>query len=163
MVPLFLAAFALAWAPLIDPADASDRVARKDAQAQYAAGERYYFGRGVRRNHARAAEAYRRAAEDGLAEAQYRLGRLYEFGQGVRRDKAQAMLWYRRAFQGGSEAVKREVEHGLARLEPVLVSPLPPLSRGGSIIPCAGPSLEELARGQDGESVLGGPPRCGGD
>src|SRR3546814_8809251 len=51
------------------------------------------YGRGVERDLVKAAELYRAAAEQGLAEAQHNLGYLYERGLGVGRNPAEAAVW----------------------------------------------------------------------
>ena len=47
----------------------------------------------------KAAEWFRRAAEQGHAEAQYHLGDAYYFGHGVQQDDAEAVRWYRQAAE----------------------------------------------------------------
>jgi TPR repeat protein len=131
-----LLALALLWSG-ISTAASAQASAQSDAQAQLETGNRYYMGRGVRKDYVRAAAAYRRAAEQGLTEAQYRLARSYEFGEGVRRDEEQAVLWYRRAIGGGGDWIKREAEQGLLRLG-VVPAPRQATGRGESILPCAG-------------------------
>jgi TPR repeat protein len=68
-----------------------------DAHSQYLLGRIYEAGNGARENAARAAEWYRKAADQNLAPAQYSLGRLYAAGTGVAQDYSQAMQWFRRA------------------------------------------------------------------
>jgi TPR repeat protein len=48
-----------------------------------------------------AAEWYRRAAEQGLADAPFQLATLYDAGRGLSRDTAQAAHWYRQAADQG--------------------------------------------------------------
>src|SRR3546814_19449438 len=74
--------------------------------AQYKLALLYQYGRGVERDLAKAAELYRAAAEQGLAEAQHNLGYLYERGLGVGRNPAEAAVWYRRAAITGLPAAR---------------------------------------------------------
>src|SRR3546814_13574662 len=74
--------------------------------AQYKLALLYQYGRGVERDLAKAAELYRAAAEQGLAEAQHNLGYLYERGLGVGRNPAEAAVWYRRAAIQGLRAAR---------------------------------------------------------
>jgi TPR repeat protein len=72
--------------------------ATDDAQAQFQLGVIYEFGgEGVAIDVARAANWYRKAAEQGLPRAQYTLGRLYVDGEGVPQDYQQAVHWLRKA------------------------------------------------------------------
>lgn len=65
----------------------------------------YYRGEGVPRDYAKAAEWYRKAAEQGIAAAQLNLGRMYEKGEGVPPDCKEAVKWYRKsAEQGNTDA-----------------------------------------------------------
>jgi TPR repeat protein len=64
------------------------------AYAQYFLGRMYASGQGVEPDQKAAAEWYRKAAEQGVADAQYRLGALYEKGEGVPRDMEYAYGWY---------------------------------------------------------------------
>jgi len=61
-----------------------------DAKAQAALGVRYFHGRGVKKDHAKAVLWYRKAAEQGEASAQTNLGFLYFNGFGVEKDLAEA-------------------------------------------------------------------------
>ena len=60
-----------------------------------------YSGRGVETDSAKAAEWYRKAAEQGLDSAQYHLGRCYEGGHGVTKDLTKAAEWYQKAADKG--------------------------------------------------------------
>jgi TonB family protein len=75
--------------------------AGEDADKQARLGYAYETGRGVKENDARAAELYRKAAEQGQVEAQYNLGVLYKDGVGVQKDDEQAVAWFRRAADRG--------------------------------------------------------------
>lgn len=48
-------------------------------------------------NYDKAAECFRKAAEQGNDESQNSLGELYITGRGVPRDPVQAMMWFRKA------------------------------------------------------------------
>jgi TPR repeat protein len=60
-------------------------------------GNNYFFGLGVQKSYAQAAEYYRKAAEAGHAKAQAALGELYEEGFGVPLDLKEATKWYLKA------------------------------------------------------------------
>ena len=60
-----------------------------------------YSGMGVETDSAKAAEWYRKAAEQGLDSAQYHLGRCYEGGHGVTKDLTKAAEWYQKAADKG--------------------------------------------------------------
>lgn len=68
-----------------------------DMEAQYYVGEIYQRGLDVAPKYSRAAEWFRKAAEQGYAKAQMNLAYLYEKGLGVKKDPQQALLWYRKA------------------------------------------------------------------
>ena len=72
---------------------------RGDRQAQYELGDNYYYGRGVKEDHTRGAEWYRKAAEHGHADAQYNLGVMHAEGRGVEPDDAKAVKWFRKAAE----------------------------------------------------------------
>ena len=73
----------------------------KDAKAEYELGLKYYFGKAVPKDYARAARMFRKAAEQGHVYAQFNLGTLYDKGQGVSQDYAKAAGWYRKAAEQG--------------------------------------------------------------
>ena len=50
---------------------------------------------------AKAAEWYRKSAEQGYARAQCNLGYFYENGRGVEKDLAKAVEWYRKSAEQG--------------------------------------------------------------
>src|SRR5215467_5458681 len=78
------------------------------AAALFEKGEQYYYGRGVEQNYAKAAEWYRKAADQGVADAQARLGVMYAYGQGVPNNDTEAVKWYRKAAdQGDADAQTR--------------------------------------------------------
>lgn len=49
----------------------------------------------------RAAEWYRKSAEQGYAVAQYKLGRCYDYGDGIEHDCQKAVEWYRKSVEQG--------------------------------------------------------------
>ncbi|MBO4311673.1 MAG: sel1 repeat family protein [Desulfovibrionaceae bacterium] len=73
----------------------------ENAAEQLALGEKYYSGRGVLQNLAKAALWYQKAAAQGHPEAQCRLGEMYENGHGVPKDLAAAAEWYKRSAEQG--------------------------------------------------------------
>ena len=83
---------ATAVALLLPLADGGDRAARHNLGALFAEGLGDYPA---------AAEWFRKAAEQGLAEAQFNLGVLHATGRGVPRDHRQAARWYRSAAEQG--------------------------------------------------------------
>ena len=73
-----------------------------DAQAQIAAAEAYFFGRGTATNRVAAVEWYRVAAEAGEPDAQASLSYCLFNGFGCNKDLREAALWSRRAADHGS-------------------------------------------------------------
>ena len=64
-----------------------------DSAAQYYMGEIYRFGRGVKKDEARSALWYKKAANNGSPEAQYSLGMMYATGIGLPIDFVEAYRW----------------------------------------------------------------------
>jgi hypothetical protein len=64
---------------------------------------------GIRRDDAKAAMWYRKAAEQGLGTAQYRLALMYRDGHGVRRDATEAIAWFRKAADRGEADAQIEL------------------------------------------------------
>ena len=52
-----------------------------NAEAQFYVGEMYEYGRGVKRDYAKALEWYKKAADNGNIEAQSRLSEMYFYGR----------------------------------------------------------------------------------
>jgi len=101
-LPLVLCCAALpAWAAAQEAAADATLVAglRQEAAA-------YEHGSGVRRDGARAAALYCRAARLGDAAAQYDLGWMYAYGRGVKRDDALAAFFFQAAAGQGIEQAK---------------------------------------------------------
>ena len=59
-----------------------------------------------KKNKAKAAKLFRKAAEQGHVSAQFNLGVMYETGEGVPEDKAEATKWIRKAAEQGDEDAK---------------------------------------------------------
>ena len=76
------------WLPL---AEADDPAAQRNL------GHLYRLGRGVTKDFVKAAEWYRKSAEQGFARAQANLGNMYLRGQGVQKDPKTAASWFGRA------------------------------------------------------------------
>jgi uncharacterized protein len=72
-----------------------------NAKAQWAVGILYASGLGVQRDPQKAAEWYRKAAEQGLPVAEYELAAMYSSGDGVSQDHSEAAKWYRRSADRG--------------------------------------------------------------
>ena len=79
-----------------------------DAQAQNSLGFMYEAGRGVKKDLKKAADWYRKAAEQGHVRAQMKLGELYEAGRGY----GEALKWYQKAAEQG----QARAQYTLARL-----------------------------------------------
>ena len=87
---------------LIEKANAGDPEALNNL------GDRYYCGCDyVSEDKVKAAELYRKSADQGYAEGQYHLGMCYYFGKGVPRDRAEAVKWFQKAaLRGHAEAAE---------------------------------------------------------
>jgi TPR repeat protein len=72
-----------------------------DADAQFGLGLKYSVGTGIAQDFARAAEWYRKAADQNHALAQFNLAVMFDSGQGVPQDHATALGWIRKAAEGG--------------------------------------------------------------
>ena len=79
-----------AWEPLAQSGN---------PKAQFFLGTLYFHGQGVPRDREKAAEWYRRSADQGFAFAQTNLGLMYYEGDGVPQDRDKAAAWYRRAAE----------------------------------------------------------------
>ncbi len=73
-----------------------------DAKAQVFVAYLYETGQGVRRNYAKAAEWYEKAAQQGNTTAQTQLGDMYRLGKGVPQNYVMAYVWLDLAASGGS-------------------------------------------------------------
>jgi TPR repeat protein len=80
---------------------------RGDAVSQYAVGKLYYDGKGTAQNYAKAAEWFRKAADQSLAAAQFYLGYMYLMGEGLAKDPKIAAGWIGRAADQGFVGARR--------------------------------------------------------
>jgi hypothetical protein len=69
----------------------------------------YHNGIGVPQDYTKAAEWYRKAAEQGSAFAQLSLGLMYYNGEGVPKDYTKAAEWYRKAAEQGDDIAQRRL------------------------------------------------------
>lgn len=69
------------------------RAVAGDAQAQFELGQTYEEGKDVPQDDAKAAEWFRKSAEQGNMQAENSLGVMYAVGRGVTRDREQAVVW----------------------------------------------------------------------
>ena len=74
------------------------------------------LGRRGPADHARAVQAYRKAAVLGFPLSQNNLGRLYETGRGVPRDPVIAHMWYTMAAKGGDALLRADRDRSARRL-----------------------------------------------
>ena len=95
--------------------DLEARVKKNDPEAELELGRAYHLGgRGVPIDLAKAADLYRKSAEQGNAKAMYNFGYLYHHGLGVKEDDIKAEEWFQKACDKGLPAAQLEV--GLAYL-----------------------------------------------
>jgi TPR repeat protein len=94
----------------------------------YVAGQRYFTGDGVPRNHAQAARLFRRAADADHPYAQYSLGLMYEQGYGVRKDMREALGWFERAAALGHGPARARLDalKAKAEVQAQTAAPAPP-------------------------------------
>jgi localization factor PodJL len=76
-----------------------EAAAAGERNAQFVIASRYLDGKTIEQDFAKAADWYRKAAEQELAPAQYRLGTLFERGRGVEKNLETARQWYERAAE----------------------------------------------------------------
>ena len=74
---------------------------KKQAEYQLKKGLCYHNGDGVEKDEVKAAQWYRKAAEQGNASAQYNLSVCYFNGKGVERDRAKSAEWYKKVNEQG--------------------------------------------------------------
>ena len=74
---------------------------KKSPKELYDEGEKYYYGRGVTTDYAKAMEYYRESAELGYADAQFTAGYCYAEGKGVTKSYEKAAEWYSKAAMQG--------------------------------------------------------------
>lgn len=97
---------------LLSPARDGDRkstearAAGGNAESQFALGLKYGNAEGKSQDLPKAAEWYRRAADQNHFLAQFNLGMMYAGGQGVAKNDDEAAMWIRRAAEGGDAAAQ---------------------------------------------------------
>lgn len=87
-----------------------------DAKAQVFVGYLYETGQGVKRDYAKAAKWYEKAARQGNVTAQTQLGDMYRQGRGVPQNYVLAYMWLDLASQQGSaqaSELKKRVASGM--------------------------------------------------
>lgn len=73
----------------------------------YQLGLKYYLGKEVEQDYAKAKTWFEKAAEQDDVNSQYMLGKMYYYGEGVKQDYPKAKTWFEKAAkQGNPEAVK---------------------------------------------------------
>ncbi|MDH3377730.1 MAG: sel1 repeat family protein, partial [Gammaproteobacteria bacterium] len=70
-----------------------------EAASQYQVGLWYRTGGCLKRDQAKPAEWFRRAAEQGHIDAQWELGHMYDYGYGIEQDDEEAVRWTRLAAE----------------------------------------------------------------
>jgi TPR repeat protein len=99
-----------------------------NAEAHYAIGTWYLFGRVVPKDPRKAAPHLKYAAKRGVPSAQFDLAILYETGRGVAKDKKRAFALYVQSAQNGDrdaiDSVVRCLYHGIGVARSKLVSDL---------------------------------------
>jgi TPR repeat protein len=91
------------------------RANRGEMSAEYAVGELYLSGTGVKQNYALALKWLRKAAEQGNADAQDTVGWQYETGHGVEQDIVAGRRWFlRSANQGDPNGMDHMAESYMA-------------------------------------------------
>ena len=82
-----------------------------DPDAQFALGERYYYGnRDVSQDYEQAVYWFRQAAEQGNSYAQFYLGCCYDNGKGVPKDKQEAIYWYYKSADQGNMCAEEALD-----------------------------------------------------
>ncbi|MGD9852168.1 MAG: tetratricopeptide repeat protein [Nitrospirales bacterium] len=87
------------------------------AAANNRLGWAYEKGVGVERDLRRAADYYRRSAENGYMHGQFNYASVLEHGIGVERNEAESLRWYRRAEQSGNQDASAKVKELSERVE----------------------------------------------
>lgn len=72
-----------------------------NAKAKSRLADRFYYGRGVEKDYAKALKLYQEAASQGDADAYNGLGNCYSYGYGTTKNDAEAVKWYEKAAQEG--------------------------------------------------------------
>jgi uncharacterized protein len=66
----------------------------------------YYYGKGVSKDYAEAAQWYRKSAEQGNTNAEYSLAYMYHGGKGVPQDDSEAARWCLKAAEQGNASAQ---------------------------------------------------------
>ncbi len=82
---------------------------RGHADSQYELGLRYYEGKGLPKDETKAAEWFKKAAEQQNLSAMNAYGHVLEFGQGVTKDEKLAVEWYQKAAKYGSAQAQQNL------------------------------------------------------
>src|SRR5207302_615105 len=77
--------------------------------SQFNLGFAYQTGDGVPKDPTKAADWYRKAADQGNLGAQFMLGFMYRTGEGVKIDDAEALRWYQKGAEAGDGASQSEL------------------------------------------------------
>ncbi len=92
-----------------EPSTLIERADAGEVAALFALGTLHLMGSGVEQDEKKAAERYRKAAEQGHAPSQNNLAVLHKRGKGVKRDYSLAAMWFRRAADQGHAIAKRNL------------------------------------------------------
>ena len=95
--------------------------------ANYAIGQSYFKGKGVKKNYKLALESFKKAALMGHASSKINLGSIYYFGYGINKNHPKAYLWWRLALDQNANGA----EENLNTLQKVIDSK--DLSKGVSL------------------------------
>ena len=89
------------------------RAREGDDEALFLLADRYYRGKGRSRNHGKAAECMRKAAEQGHAKAQFYLGLFYKTGEldeFIEQSYEEAVSWFTKAAKQGEKGAKKALK-----------------------------------------------------
>jgi len=82
-----------------------------NAEAQASLGWAYRYGLGVKEDHNKAVEWWRKAAVQGNSHGQFNLGSMTEYGMGgLKKDHKEAVRWYRKAAAQGEPRAKAALQ-----------------------------------------------------
>lgn len=95
---------------------------QNNADAQYALGACYRYGRGVSQDYYEAVKWYQKAAEQGHRSAQYSMGLCYSRGHGATQDNQEAAKWYRKAAEQGHPGAQCNLGHLYEKGDGVLLN-----------------------------------------
>ena len=102
---LAIASIGLTVSAVAAPIDTPAHSEQSKAEADYRIAVMYDNGDGFKRDYAKAAKWYAKAAAQGHSKAQFNLGNMYEHGEGVTKDYDKAIsLWQQAADQGADKA-----------------------------------------------------------